>query len=498
MGNARGTRKPSAGALRATGLLFCVALLLVGAAGPASASTWTVTELKDDQVGGPLFGVSCPSPDLCVATGSDSLVATSTNPTGGPAAWRVFHPGGREDHEAPIGEGGLVFPGAQIRGVSCPSTRLCIGAALDGRIFSSTNPAGGASAWKIAPLSGDEEPNIHMTGISCPSPALCVVVAYGSKVLYSSNPTGDASAWAVTELADRLDLRGVSCPTVSFCAAVDNEGSIVTSTNPIGPASAWNLVGRPAGIEGLNGISCPSVSLCVTGNASQIVTSTNPTGGLSSWNAAAAGTGLPVKGVSCPTTLACAAVDNNADVLISTNPTGGPGAWSFKNVIPAPLTPDGGPNGMFGLSCPTTSLCVGVGALEQIITSADPFAPDAAKLPIRKSKRPRVVITRHPAKRINPRKKGVKVAFRFHAIGKAARFTCKTGGRRFRTCKSPLRYRVGRGTHVFRVRAISPTGAKGPPATFHFKVAPFSEPQPVGSCRNRPSRFPFDPCIRAR
>jgi hypothetical protein len=40
---------------------------------PASASTWTVTKLRDDQVGGPLFGISCPSTGLCVATGSDSV-----------------------------------------------------------------------------------------------------------------------------------------------------------------------------------------------------------------------------------------------------------------------------------------------------------------------------------------------------------------------------------------------------------------------------------------
>lgn len=343
-------------------IVATLALVIVCAA-TASAATWTVTDLKDDEVGGPLFGVSCPSDELCVVTGSDSLVATATNPSGGPAAWRTFHPGGSIDPVVPPGSAGVVVPGAQIRGVSCPTTSLCIGVSLDDRVVSSTNPAGGAGAWKVIERSGEKEPHTHMTGISCPSPTLCIAVAYGSKIVSSTNPTGDASAWTEIELGGRFDFRGVSCPTISFCAAVDNEGGFVTSTSPTGPASAWAPVGRPGGISGLNGISCRSPKLCVTGNAGQMITSTNPTDA-SSWRAVTAGTGLPVKGVSCPTLSACAAVDNNSDAIVSTDPTGGAGAWSFVNVIPAPSTAGGSQNGMFGISCSSTSLCVAVGAME--------------------------------------------------------------------------------------------------------------------------------------
>jgi hypothetical protein len=459
---------------------------------PASASTWTVTKLSDDQVQGSLFGVSCPTTSLCVAVGSDSLVATSTNPSGGSAAWNVVHPGGTEDIGQFGGEGGIVFPGAQIRGVSCPSPQLCVGASLQGRFFSSHNPTGGAAAWKITPLGGEKEAHIHMTGISCPSTTLCVAVAYGSKVISSTDPDGDTSAWSVVELGQPLDLRGISCPSVTLCVAVDNEGKIVYSTDPTGPASSWSAAVAPAGISSLNGISCPSVSLCVTGNAGQMITSTNPAGG--TWNTATAGAGLPVKGVSCPLVSACAAVDNNSDVIVSANPTGGSGAWSYINVIPYFEAPNGGPNGMFGLSCPTTSLCVAAGQYEQIMTSTDPFAPDPVKVPASKSKRPRVVITRHPGKRVNPRKGGVKVTFRFHAIGKASRFKCGISGRKLRTCKSPMRYRLGRGKQVFRVRAIAPSGAKGPPATFRFRVGPLTQREPVGSCH---SDGPQRPCINA-
>lgn len=494
------TSRPGIGA---AGLLAAIVLAVVWVV-PASASTWTVTKLRDDQVSGPLFGISCPSPALCVATGSDSLVATSTNPTGGSAAWKVVHPGGAQEGPGELAEelpAEVVFPGAQIRGVSCPSTGLCVAATLDGRILSSTNPVGGPSAWKIASLSGEKEPHTHMTGISCPSPTLCVAVAYGSKIVLSTDPTGDRPAWTVVELSEPLDFRGVSCPSVSLCVAVDNEGKIVTSTNPTGGPSAWAPAVSPAGPSGLNGISCPSVSLCVTGNAGQIITSTSPA--TSAWNVVAAGTGLPIKGVSCPALTACAAIDNNADAIVSTNPTGGAAAWPFTNVIPSPSTPEGTPNGMFAISCPTTSLCAAAGQAEQIITSTDPFAVDRVKAP-GGSKRLRVVIAHHPAKRVNPSKRGARVTFRFHAIGddaKGAYFRCKLDGRRFRPCKSPRRYRAVGGPHTFRVRALAPGGAKSPAASFHFRVGRLIEPQPVGSCRPKPPNFPpgqpFEPCINA-
>lgn len=480
------------------GLLAMLALALVWTA-PVQAATWTVTDLTDDGVEGVLFGISCPFDDFCVAGGSDSLVATSTNPSGGPKAWRTFHPGGTVDVEAPPGSVGVLVPGTAIRGVSCAGLALCVGASFDGRVFSSADPAGGAQAWKVTPLSGENEQRTHMTAISCPSPALCVAVAYGGKVLYSTNPTGDAAAWVRTELEAPVDLRGVSCPTVSFCVAVGNEGSIVTSTNPTGPASAWSLVGQPGGIGSLNGISCLSLALCVTGNAGQMITSTNPMGGASDWRAVAAGTGLPVKGVSCPTLSACAAVDNNADAIVSTDPTGGASAWPFVNVIPPPMLPGASPNGMFGISCASTSLCVGVGTRDQIIVSRDPFAQEPLVGGSQRSKRLRVVITHHPAKRIKPRKGGTRVTFRFRATGRAARFQCKLRGDRFRTCKSPRRYRAGQGAYAFRVRAVAPGGRKGPSTTFHFRVGQLTEPQPVGSCRpNTPGLPPgvkLEPCV---
>jgi hypothetical protein len=503
--------------------LLALALLLSAIwSAPALAGSWTAFSLKDDHVAGDLFGISCPTTTLCVAGGSDSLIAVSTNPAAGSKAWSVSHPGGKvEVPKTPPGGpepggGEPLFPGAQVRGISCPSAALCVADTFDSRIFSSTDPTGGAAAWKIVSLTGEKEPRLHMTGISCPSSQLCVAVAYGSKVITAADPTGEASAWTVSELAVPVDLRGVSCPSVSFCVAVDNTGQIVTSSNPTGGAGAWSLVGVPGGEGGLNGISCPSLALCVTGNAGRMITSTNPGGGLGAWDAVTAGTGLPVKGVSCPTTTACAAVDNNSDAITSTNPLGGAAAWSSVNVIPVPTptgeTPVGGvQNGMFGISCPLTTLCVGVGASENVIASTDPFAPNITPTARHKSKRLRIVITAHPNRRVNPRKGGVRVGFRFRLTsGGPARFRCKLAGGsqargrrhlrrlRFTACTSPVHYRLGKGRYVFRVRAVSVGSRKSPPASFHFRVGRVAEREPVGSCRETAQGFPLRPCVNAR
>lgn len=482
-------------------LVAGLALVLAAGGGVAKASTWSVATLPDSEVRAAFYGVSCASTSFCVAVGGNNTIASSTNPTGGASAWRIVRPGG--GFAEPFAEtSSTTFGGGQIRGVSCPTPGLCVGASFEGDVYSSTDPSGPATAWKVVPLTADNEPNIHMGGISCPTTSFCAAVGYGGKVVTSTNPTGERAAWTVTELATPYDLRGVSCSSPALCVAVGNEGSVLVSTNPTGGPAAWASVGAPGREGSMNGASCPTAELCVTGNAGRMILSTTPAAA-ASWRVTPAGTGLPVKGVSCPTPTACAAVDNNSDVIASTDPTGGPSSWWFENVVPytSPEQMRGGvieSNGTFGISCPTTTLCVAVGMDFKVLASADPFVRDAPKAVKRgKSKRPRVVITKHPVKRLDARKGGNRVRFRFRAIGEAARFKCKLHGKRFRICKSPTLYTVGRGKHVFRVRAIAPGGLKGPPTAFHFRVGSLTERPPVGSCPEGSDGSLRKPCVRA-
>ncbi|HWB69335.1 MAG TPA: hypothetical protein VG518_05110, partial [Solirubrobacterales bacterium] len=148
--------------LRAGTTLSVAVALLAFAAAPATAASWSVTKLLDDQVIGPMFAASCPSTSFCVVGGSDRLIATSNSPAGGAQAWDVFHPGGPQELENMPPKGSVVYPGSQVRGLSCPEVGLCVGVTLDGKVLSSTNPGGGAGAWALRPLS-EGGPNIHMT-----------------------------------------------------------------------------------------------------------------------------------------------------------------------------------------------------------------------------------------------------------------------------------------------------------------------------------------------
>jgi hypothetical protein len=193
--------------------------------------------------------------------------------------------------------------------------------------------------------------------------------------------------------------------------------------------------------------------------------------------------------VDCLSASRCVAVDNNGDVLTSTDPTGGPSAWTFTNVAPYPGANLGKfePNGMFGVSCPSVSLCAIAGNEGQIFTSTDPFAtsPDPQqgrkKKHRKRPKRPRTTIAAQPSPAIETTRRKLPARFRFFARHhvQVRGFLCKLDGRRLKRCHSPKAYRVGLGHHVFRVRAIGWTGLRGPAEVARFRVC---RPTPYGAC----------------
>jgi hypothetical protein len=118
----------------------------VAVSGNPAAGSWHLTEVP-----GGLFGGTCPSAKLCVGPGPEGLV-TSTNPTGGPSAWKATN---IDDH--------------QSLSVSCAPGGQCIAFDAAGNVLTSARPAGGRPAWTLTHL--DEDP---VTGAACPSPTLCV------------------------------------------------------------------------------------------------------------------------------------------------------------------------------------------------------------------------------------------------------------------------------------------------------------------------------------
>lgn len=457
--------------------------------GSALAAKWTLRQVPSGQnsrLEAPLSGVSCSAESLCVAVGGMNTVAYSQEPTGDAAKWHVVRPAYDEPNQACLERGESVefcsFPRGSLGSVSCPSESLCVAVGYEGSVYVSTDPTGGAAAWSVSDVNAGQRGATHLISVSCPSPALCVAVSGGSnnsnggKVLTSTDPA--SGSWQAIQLSSALDLRGVSCGSPTLCVAVAREGRIFVSSNPTGGVSAWREVGRPGGPGDLEGVSCFSSLLCAAGNAvGNILTSTEPTGAATTWGKANAGRSVQITGVSCPAANRCLAVDNNGDVLASTDPTGGADSWHSENLVPFRFSPKSeftSPlNALWGASCTSTSLCVLVGIEGRIFTSTEPFSKPADPAPRKKVRlRPRTILMYgkdfwHGAW---TRRQHVRAHFRFYSPTQVRGFECKRDRGPYRRCRSPLRYWVGHGRHTVRVRAIGPTGLRGPAAFRQFRV----------------------------
>jgi hypothetical protein len=451
--------------------------LMASGAAPASGADWTLRTIGDSI----MLGISCPTESRCVAGGAGNTILSSDEPTAGASGWKSVNLGAGE-------QGPYFSPSRQIRAVDCPAPGFCVAVSYEGLIYTSTNPTGDAGAWTGIDLT-PEGPNIHMYGLDCPTADLCVAVATGGKILTTTDPAGGVGAWTVTQLASSLNLRGVSCASAGLCVAVGDEGEIVSSTQPRGGPAAWSetqIPGAPVD-RFLLGVGCPAAGLCVTGNTiGTLLTSASPAGPAGAWVPAQGGGSVQITDVDCPSPTRCVAIDNNADVLTSTNPTGGAAAWTFQNLIPYREGPGDtlNPNGTFGVSCPSTSLCAIAGTHGQILTSTNPFDPPPNPKPTKKAKpkkkhrkhkgpkRPRAIIATSPPPGVEIAKGKAKVRFRFYAARHASvrGYVCKLDKHAFKPCKSPKTYRVGLGKHVFKVKAVGWTGHRGKAAYDPFKV----------------------------
>jgi hypothetical protein len=468
------------------GVWIATSVVMLGvlsfSAAASEAATWANAPLPGPAEKIFLLGVSCPSQGMCVAVGTDNLIASTTNPDGGTSAWHYGYAGEgpwpkTEDWPAEF------ISGKQIQAVSCPTTGLCVAVTDQGFIYSSTDPTGPAQSWQSVQIDNGHGRNTHLFGVSCPTTSLCVAVsgkrADKGKILTTSDPTGPAAAWSEIELGEEFEFRGVSCPTASLCVAADNEGRIVASTNPRGGPSAWYVVGSPAGGSPMLSIDCLAAPFCLSGNHSgEILVSSSPTAP-AGWSDVNGGGSVQVTGVSCASPVRCLAVDNNGDVIVSTDPTGGPSAWSMTNVLP--YTSSEG-NALFGASCPSASFCALVGSRGKILTSDDPFAsaPPSSKPGARRRRvrRPRVKVAtvRTPSRRQLEGHRG-RVLIRFYARAKTRGFLCSLDRHRFSPCRSPKRYEpVGSGHHLFRVKAIGYSGLRGPVTSEPFVIYPLCGP----------------------
>jgi hypothetical protein len=229
----------------------------------------TPVPAKDNE----LADITCPSPTDCIAVGHIGEGASTLGPDnrtlilqGGGAGWQVV-PSPNAPNEA----------GSELFGVTCLSPDNCI--AVGQSDTSGSTPTtlieqNGGSGWTLVP-----SPNANayggigsLSGVACASATHCVAVgdyqsenaAYFQTLIEQNFGNG----WKVvpsanTDPSEDNSLAAVACPSSSLCIAVGSRGK--DRNLPLieqNTGAGWTLV--PAtGIGSLSGIACPSTRRCV-------------------------------------------------------------------------------------------------------------------------------------------------------------------------------------------------------------------------------------------
>jgi RHS repeat-associated protein len=270
--------------------------------------------------------IACTPAGHCVAVGSTSAISSSTNPQGG--VWRTADQAYFE----------------KMTAASCPSTTLCVATDSNGGIQIGHGP----TTWtETDGRYASIDPTKGLVAITCPSASFCAAVDATGNVVTSTDPAGGVSAWHLTSRPGGHAVTAISCVSSTLCLALDATGQLLTSTNPTGGATKWSTTSI-ASFSRATALSCNSAALCIVlGTGGQMATSTNPAGGASSWTVTTVGTTTLAK-VSCPTATFCVSVNVAGNTFATTNPTGGAGTWKSFTTKSQVST----------LACPSSALCV--------------------------------------------------------------------------------------------------------------------------------------------
>ena len=234
------------------------------------ATSWTTAD-ESALITGGFYGVSCASQSACLAVGGGESGVITTDPTGGATAWSYVDVG-PESVSTPTGP---VGGGERITGVSC-SLDLCVTTDDAGEIETAVHPFTNIGPNKCYdPTTGSNDLNgpcfstatlssgAIMEGVSCSSATFCAVVDDLGEVWTSTDPAGGASAWHAASIDSANFLNAVTCESASLCLAVDNVGNVFTSSNPAAGASTWAKTDVDGINNSLSGVSCASSSFCV-------------------------------------------------------------------------------------------------------------------------------------------------------------------------------------------------------------------------------------------
>jgi hypothetical protein len=250
-------------------------------------------------------------------------------------------------------------------------------------------PSAGAPAWSVLSTPNPEQPTGSFSAVSCTSASACMAVgnaeaSNGSPVMLAERWNG--TAWAIQHIPSPAGstvsyLEGVSCPSASACTAVGfyatgSGAAVMLAERWNGTVWASQPVAGPSGLTSpvLYAVSCPSASACTAvGFANKTYGSTIVPATLAvRWNGTAWATqsvpspggahGSGLFGVSCPSASVCTAVGFSnvasgvAQVTLAVRWNGT--AWATQSTV----SPGGYPGSYLqGVSCTSASACTATG-----------------------------------------------------------------------------------------------------------------------------------------
>ncbi len=325
----------------------------LGGVARAAAPGLRTPPLPAGALGGTLASVSCASPGACEAVGWIELrghrrraLAERWNGS----AWRI----GRLT--IPAGAGNTA-----LAGVSCPTPAVCVAVGTQGAHGGAPFAVSfSGRSWTAEPMPAVPS-GAELLGVSCPTVSFCLAVGDTDTIDNATtnelglNEVWDGTSWRA--LRDREDgfLEDVSCVTPAFCFGVGynaNSGGYSTVTE------SWNgltITDQSADASGdLSAVSCSSSLSCLAVGSDQGNVAALWNG--RRWRGTAAARGL--NDVSCVTATACVGVGSmqSGSVLHLRVARWNGSAWAAQRQVPSPAD-----TSLYAVSCPSRAACLAVG-----------------------------------------------------------------------------------------------------------------------------------------
>jgi hypothetical protein len=215
----------------------------------------------------------------------------------------------------------------QLRGVSCPSTSMCLAVGELGALEDLGNATTLGERWNGSSWSKQSTPNTpgayaqELTAVSCYSATACTAVGYtetdnggtsGGFAPLAERYNG--KSWSIQSMPADLGstyelIEGVSCPSATGCIAVGYESTAQSAWSPVSlkwDGSSWVQIPVPATGGSLAKLSCRSMTWCMAVGSGAVVEHWD--GARWSTQNGPPGAGVGLDGISCPSTTECLAV----------------------------------------------------------------------------------------------------------------------------------------------------------------------------------------------